>query len=586
MLHFYLVLLISLAVTGHPSKAPASLQNQKQTRGWLDTNNETTATTVRDYTPVIDTPSVNLPTEETIWEHGDSQIRVTWDGLAGTLVKVQLLQNGAPIADVINWSDNNNSALIEGTIQSSWGSGSGFQIRVEDNIGNSLISETFRIMAPINVSQPRITTVWSHAERDVTIAWSGSPGNTVDIVLFDGEYQVANLASRTPNTGSFTYPGEISSSWGTGDNYSVRITDDIGNEYTSRHFSINAINVTSPTAGAIWSDQNPSLNISWEGGSRVVRISLYRGSTKINDLTEWIDNTGYCEIEDFLSYNLDAGSNYRIEVRDDQNGNGNSELIVVQFSSNTEQGAIPIRSSAYEGSIEGNETLWLNFPTSSGNTLSMSANGTLTFGVFNSRMTSLGVHEVNSGNILLPNVSNAEYICVQNGSSELVQFNLSRTQSRKVLGPGMFLGFGHYSESSTFPNFWSATLHIQWPQWLDVGVSMFRQNEGPDWLGGGIYAGYSPYRYIFNNGFISLAGGIEMITGSYDSDSDDDDDNIPSEKIFPLYIETICMFDIGPYDERGDLNSGFGPTFKILFTDNIVFSLGCCYFGIYEPIIQ
>ena len=366
MLHIHLTILISLAVAGQPSKAPVSSQNHKQTPDWLDTGNETTSTSVRDYTPVIDTPSVNLPTEETVWEHGDSRVRVAWDGLDGTLVKVQLLQNGSPIADVINWSDNNNSALIEGTIQSSWGSGSGFQIRVEDNLGNSLTSETFRIMAPINVSQPRITTVWSHAERDVTIAWSGSPGNTVDIVLFDGEYQVATLASRAPNTGSFTYSSEVSSGWGTGDNYSVRITDDIGNEYTSRHFSINAINVTSPTTGAIWSDQNPTLNVTWDGGARVVRIALYRGSAKIKDLTEWIDNTGYCEILDFLSHNLDAGRNYIIEVRDDQGDQGFSQALSVSYSQNTREGAIGVSGNTISANLGPNETKFFEIGLSAG----------------------------------------------------------------------------------------------------------------------------------------------------------------------------------------------------------------------------
>jgi len=361
MFQILCLFLVSISAVNQHHKAPALLQYNKQAPGWLDSDQNTSTSS----TP-IDLPSVNLPTEETIWEHGDSGIRVTWDGVEGTLIKISLLKNGSLVAEVIGWCDNDESEALDSSVQASWGSGSGFQVQIEDNLGNTLTSETFRIMAPINISEPRITTVWSHSERDISIAWSGSPGNTVDIVLFDGDYQMATLASNIPNTGTYTYLNAISSSWGTGDNYSIRIIDDIGNEYNSRHFTINAINVTSPASGTVWSDQNPDLNVTWEGGARVVRISLYRGSTKIKDLTEWIDNTDEFEVGSLLSLNLEAGSNYKIEVRDDQGDQGFSENITITYSQNTREGALDLSGNTISTNLAPNETKFFNIDLSTG----------------------------------------------------------------------------------------------------------------------------------------------------------------------------------------------------------------------------
>jgi len=443
MFQILCIFLISISAANQSYKAPAFLQHNKQAPGWLDSD-QNTSTNSQEYTTPIDLPSVNLPTEETIWEHGDSGIRVTWDGVEGTLIKVSLLKNGSLVAEVIGWCDNDESEVLDSSVLASWGSGSGFQVQIEDNLGNTLTSETFRIMAPINISEPRITTVWSHSERDVLITWSGSPGNTVDIVLFDGDNQIATLASSIHNTGTYTYSNAISSSWGTGDNYSVRVIDDIGNEYNSRHFTINAINVTSPASGTIWSDRNPNLNVTWEGGARVVRISLYSGSTKIKDLTEWIDNTGSYEITDFLSQNLDAGSNYRIEVRDDQGDQGFSLPFFLRFSLSTPNGAVPFSTVTPQGDFNYiGESIWLKRTFQENERIKISFDSdAINVQIFDDNLNKIGDY-ANNKIILLENHSATLYFLIESVNSSNYSFTLSqlnlRFLPRSILeGRGLF----------------------------------------------------------------------------------------------------------------------------------------------------
>lgn len=482
-------------------------------------------------------PPVTTPDASTLWEHGDRNCRVEWNGLDGDLIKIEIYKGGVLLEEFSGWENNTGSFTRYTAIPSSWGSGMGFQIVIEDNLGNTLTSETFRIMAPIHVSQPGLTTTWSYAEKDVQITWSGSPGNSVDIVLFDEEYQVATLASGISNTGSFTYPGEVSFSWGTGDNYSVRITDDIGNEYNSRNFTINAINVTSPEAGTVWSDHNPILNISWEGGSRVIRTALYIGSAKIKDLTEWIDNTGSCEIGDFLSYNLEAGSNYMIEVRDDQGNQGFSQTISVSYSQCTQQGAVQTSGNSIENTLPPNESMYFSTNLPSGHyRISIDADEDLE--VSFQRSNGSHIEDITSSQNNIYIASSTRLIRVSNSSSNENTFKI---------------GFIPLHEKSI------AKHHF----FLDLAIAL---PEGSASIGGGVGGAY--YYNVLRNIDVGLSHTMQWCTwGLPDSLSDE----------FSEYrLDTTCFSTLYTPSISGGLSAicGIGYSKNTVSIDDYEYSHG------------
>lgn len=292
----------------------------------------------RPYIPPVDTPSINTPNDSDIWEHGEHSKQITWDGLDGRYVKIALYMNGSLISDISGWEENDGSYFV--SVSSLWGSGDGFQIRIENNSDPADIiwSDEFRIMAPINISAPGYGTRWSHGQCNAEVRWSGSPGSLVSIKLYNSNKLVTTLVSTAPNNGSYIIP-HVSSSWGTGDNYSLLIADDLGNEYESSDFRIDAIHISYPNSGTVWHDGATDLEISWTGGTRIVSIDLYRGSTKVLELARLIDNTGNYTWSGSISSSIGGSSQYEIRVTDDNGNVGRSERFNIQISDNSIHGA-------------------------------------------------------------------------------------------------------------------------------------------------------------------------------------------------------------------------------------------------------
>lgn len=138
-----------------------------------------------------------------------------------------------------------------------------------------------------------------------TITWSsyGSPGTYVRIELLKNDSRYRLITARTPNDGSYNW--RISSAFGVGDNYKVRITSTSNSKYNdtsdNNFYIVNpiiptpSITVTSPNGGETlmkgttntirWSSySNPGLRVKIEllkGGvlNKIISSSTYNGGS-------------------------------------------------------------------------------------------------------------------------------------------------------------------------------------------------------------------------------------------------------------------------------------------------------------------
>ena len=94
----------------------------------------------------------------------------------------------------------------------------------------------------LHVIDPDSSTIWTHFETNLPISWACVYGNCIDILLYRGADLVDTLAVSAPNIGSWIFSGPVPVSWDPGDDYMIRIEDDLSNFAWSMEFTIE-INV-------------------------------------------------------------------------------------------------------------------------------------------------------------------------------------------------------------------------------------------------------------------------------------------------------------------------------------------------------
>ena len=198
---------------------------------------------------------------------------------------------------------------------------------------------------PITVTSPNSSSVWQHYNTGILIEWTGGNTDDVTITLMQDNIIIDTLTSSQANTHSFVLPSYITPSWGDGDNYQVKITDDYGESGLCEFFTIEAVageevfSVTNPTSGSIWYWQSTGTPISWNteyskgeaNGGKVssnlnalfsddVHLELWKGTVKVTDLSNSIPNSGSFVYDDSISFYWIADTDYSLRVFD-ANGN-------------------------------------------------------------------------------------------------------------------------------------------------------------------------------------------------------------------------------------------------------------------------
>ncbi len=304
------------------------------------------------------------PAAGTVWEHGETGVRIEWQGFEGDTVKIELLREGEKLADLTPWHTSEGFFVRAAPVVESWGSGRHFRIAVTDRTGNSITSDEFLILAPFSVITPDAGTKWAHGSGDQLVSWTTCDGSQVMIELCstDDFSVIAPLSGWIPNEGSYAIP-EVSSLWGTGNAYMVRITDDLGNFTRGDPFSIQSVRIDSPSADLPWEIGQIPSDIRWYCAGTIVSIELWEegGAGPVDLLADWVPNSGEFTFGEAFDHSLlEPGKRYFVRIINDLEQAGDSDAFDVIYSDNLPQGAVQLYDSS-SGSIDppGDNDIWM-----------------------------------------------------------------------------------------------------------------------------------------------------------------------------------------------------------------------------------
>ena len=179
---------------------------------------------------------VLVPNAFTVWPQGASP-RVEWWGPPAKTFRASLVRGGAEVAVLQQSMPSDGVVDIEG-VRTEWGTGTGFQVRIEDDVGMVGMGRPFSICPPDKIpfiSYPDSSSVFTHGQ-EFESRWECAAGVAVDLMLYRGSRLVDTIRRSAGNTGVLRRP--FPSSWGTGDDFRVRIIDEDGNHTFSEPFTI------------------------------------------------------------------------------------------------------------------------------------------------------------------------------------------------------------------------------------------------------------------------------------------------------------------------------------------------------------
>ena len=277
------------------------------------------------------TIDVTTPSSSTLWTVGETNTQVEWTG-GGAQVKLEVTYAGEYIGDYCSWINNTGSYTRTAPIPSGWSIGEHFRIRVVES-GSSPEdgwSEEFHITDEVDVTNPSSSTNWAWGETGVTVSWNEPYSDNVTIYVYKGGSSVATFASSVPNTGSYTRADAVPSSWGSGENFQIKVVGDLGSNGYSDEFSIWAIDITEPTSSTIWTAGQTNTEIQWENTpGAIVRAEVWKSGSKIDDYCDWTDDDGSYTRSTAIPVSWGNGNDYQIKLIDDLGNVGWSEEFVI-----------------------------------------------------------------------------------------------------------------------------------------------------------------------------------------------------------------------------------------------------------------
>jgi len=216
-------------------------------------------------------------------------VPITWSytGNPGVNVKIELY-NGSTLSSTITSSTSLSAGSYNWTIPSTQAFGSNYTIKVTSTT-NSAISDTSN--GPFTITGPSITvtspnggeTLVRRAVVPITWSYTGNPGASVKIQLYNGTTLSRTITSSTPLSAG-TYKWTVSSLQALGSNYKIKITSTTNSaisDTSNGTFTIAkpSITVISPNGGESFT-RGSVMPIRWSSvGSpgANVKILLYKG---------------------------------------------------------------------------------------------------------------------------------------------------------------------------------------------------------------------------------------------------------------------------------------------------------------------
>ncbi len=262
---------------------------------------------------------VTEPSSSTIWEVGQSNTLVEWVG-GGAQVKLEVWYAGEYVTDFSGWMSNTGSYTRSAPIPTAWGIGQYFRIRVVDSgtpPGDGL-SKEFQIYDDIEVTQPNLETMWAWEQEDVTVEWNEPYSDSVYISVYKGGSCIGTFSDWVPNTGSYTRDVPIPSSWGTGDDYTVKVEGSLGSTGFSDVFSIWAMSIIEPDSSTLWIHYQTDTQILWVSGpGSNVRMEVWQGDMKVDDFCGWTPDDGEYTRTEAIPEIWGTGNDFQLKMIDD-----------------------------------------------------------------------------------------------------------------------------------------------------------------------------------------------------------------------------------------------------------------------------
>jgi len=119
-----------------------------------------------------------------------------------------------------------------------------YSIVTENESGDNSWSNEPMIITPsgsdLVVIEPSDTTVWTHGEMGTTVIWEGGdPYSYIWIEIWKAGSYLDDYCYWTPNYGSYTREDSIPGYWGVGNDFQIKVIDDLYNEGWSEEFTIS-----------------------------------------------------------------------------------------------------------------------------------------------------------------------------------------------------------------------------------------------------------------------------------------------------------------------------------------------------------
>ena len=280
---------------------------------------------------------VTLPVASTIWEIGETGVQTNWSG-GSSVVKLELWSYGELVdGDFSPWMTNTGSFTYPTPAPSSWDIGEHYQIHVMnyDSTEHGW-SEEFQIFNEIEISQPDSQTIWAWSVDSLTIQWDDPFGDSVYVDIYKGGTYLDSFLSWTPNGGSEVRLPAIPSSWGTGEDFQLRIENNKGSYGVSDEFSIWAIEVIEPNLNTEWELREVNTEVIWGDapGSLVRLVVCHEGDSIgcFNDPGEWLDAAdGNYTRTASIPVEWGYGNGYQIKIVDIEGNIGCSEEYTISM---------------------------------------------------------------------------------------------------------------------------------------------------------------------------------------------------------------------------------------------------------------
>jgi len=260
-------------------------------------------------------PQVTYPTDRNeVWFPGKAYT-ITWKEFLAPNVKIELLKEGALPKTLVASTLNDGACLW--TVPATQPIGADYKIKVTSTTDPAITdsSEYALTIALPKVTYPTLAGVAWLGGKSYTVTWSGFPDASVNVDLYQGGVLSRNIATTTPNPGSFpwTVPGDVLP----GTDYTVRVSSPTNpnlSDASDKSFTIAQPKVAYPTAaGEVWRG-GETKSITWSGFpiGAAVKVQLYKGTALSKTLAAAAPNNG--SFDWLVPRTQPAGNDYTVKA--------------------------------------------------------------------------------------------------------------------------------------------------------------------------------------------------------------------------------------------------------------------------------